>query len=231
MVHGRLSPEERRKQILVAARTLISQAGVESVRVEDILQQLSLSKGGFYHHFRSLDEVLRELITEDLAGLLEDLRYRTVAAKDSIDALIALFDFGSDDRQGSPGILPFFSSRGHKLQYLEVLEDVFYEPLGAILTEILRAGMAADELRPGSPSSLALIFQAVNRQFNRQAILDEATEYLADERQLALRMLFRELGVLEEPRVQSFLRSWTEEQTGPRRGREKKERIDEGKER
>ena len=61
MVHGRLSPEERRKQILVAARTLISQAGVESVRVEDILQQLSLSKGGFYHHFRSLDEVLREL--------------------------------------------------------------------------------------------------------------------------------------------------------------------------
>ena len=48
----------RKKQILETAEALFTERGYEKTGVQDILDQLHLSKGSFYHHFESKELVL-----------------------------------------------------------------------------------------------------------------------------------------------------------------------------
>jgi AcrR family transcriptional regulator len=50
--------EDRRAQLLACAEALFFQEGYEQTGVEDIMAMAGVSKGGFYHHFDSKDEVL-----------------------------------------------------------------------------------------------------------------------------------------------------------------------------
>ncbi len=45
-------------QIVETASTIFQTRGFENTKVVDVCKQLGISKSQFYHHFRSLDEVL-----------------------------------------------------------------------------------------------------------------------------------------------------------------------------
>ena len=53
--------DEKRQELLQAAERLFCQQGYEKTSVQDILNDIALSKGGFYHHFASKEEVLTAL--------------------------------------------------------------------------------------------------------------------------------------------------------------------------
>ena len=53
--------EMRRKEILDAAEKLFYEKGYEATSVQDILDALQLSKGGFYHHFDTKMSVLEAI--------------------------------------------------------------------------------------------------------------------------------------------------------------------------
>lgn len=53
--------DEKRQELLNTAEKLFCQFGYEGTSVQDILNVMSLSKGGFYHHFASKEEVLTAL--------------------------------------------------------------------------------------------------------------------------------------------------------------------------
>ena len=55
--------DEKRQELLDTAEKLFCLKGYEATSVQDILDALHLSKGGFYHHFASKEEVLRALCT------------------------------------------------------------------------------------------------------------------------------------------------------------------------
>lgn len=59
---ARLSAEDRKSQILEAATDLLGSHPWEDVTVARLLKASGLSKGGFYHHFTSKEDVLREVI-------------------------------------------------------------------------------------------------------------------------------------------------------------------------
>lgn len=70
--------EEKRQELLNTAERLFCRKGYEGTSVQDILDDLRLSKGGFYHHFASKEEVLKALCARRAeraaaftAGLLE----------------------------------------------------------------------------------------------------------------------------------------------------------------
>lgn len=58
----------RRAQIIEAARGLFFSRGYEATSVNDILAQVGISKGAFYHHFKAKEEVLLA-ITQEMAQL------------------------------------------------------------------------------------------------------------------------------------------------------------------
>lgn len=53
--------DNRKHEILCAAEKLFCTKGYEATSVQDILDVLHASKGGFYHHFASKEEVLKTL--------------------------------------------------------------------------------------------------------------------------------------------------------------------------
>ena len=54
--------EETRKRILDAAQAMILDRGFAGMSVEQLIQSLGLTKGAFFHHFRSKSDLARSLI-------------------------------------------------------------------------------------------------------------------------------------------------------------------------
>ena len=53
--------EEKRQELLNTAERLFCLSGYEATSIQDILDEMKLSKGGFYHHFASKEELLTAL--------------------------------------------------------------------------------------------------------------------------------------------------------------------------
>ena len=56
--------EAKRQEMLAAAEKLFCAKGYEATSVQDILDLLHASKGGFYHHFASKEDVLKLLCAQ-----------------------------------------------------------------------------------------------------------------------------------------------------------------------
>lgn len=54
----------RKTELLETARTLFFEKGYEKTSVDDIITAAQVSKGGFYHHFSSKDELVDCLVTD-----------------------------------------------------------------------------------------------------------------------------------------------------------------------
>lgn len=57
-----MKPEERRTQLLDCAQKLFFEVGFENTTIQDIMDAAKVSKGGFYHHYKSKDELLLGVI-------------------------------------------------------------------------------------------------------------------------------------------------------------------------
>jgi AcrR family transcriptional regulator len=54
--------EERRNQILEAAMAVFARQGFEQARMDDIAQQVGLSKGTLYLYFKSKDAIISAIL-------------------------------------------------------------------------------------------------------------------------------------------------------------------------
>jgi len=71
-----MKPDQRRAQLIEVAQELFFSKGFEATTMAGILKASGLSKGGFYHHFSSKDELLFavfEQLTNQIAGELQDV--------------------------------------------------------------------------------------------------------------------------------------------------------------
>src|SRR5512137_2533599 len=86
----------KRKEILDAAQRLIYAQGFEQMSVQDILDELNISKGAFYHYFNSKVSLLDGLM-DRMMDEAELVLRPIVEAKDlpAIDKLRRYFDAGS----------------------------------------------------------------------------------------------------------------------------------------
>lgn len=65
------SAEERRAEIIAAARELFKEKGQSSVTMQEIMDRVGIAKGTIYHHFPSkealLEAIVEKLVDEELA--------------------------------------------------------------------------------------------------------------------------------------------------------------------
>lgn len=132
-----LPQDERREQILNAARHCFIQNGYAKTRVDDIARAASLSKGGVYFHFESKRQIFDALLEQQVERTMTRLRD---VERQNAPLTEKLAAFGSDllDSLGEtderrrfitviaemglrdPGVLDVLK-RQHE-QYLELLE-------------------------------------------------------------------------------------------------------------
>ena len=57
-----------RKRIVETARVLFNREGFSEVSIDRLMNEVGLTRGGFYHHFRSKDELYAEAVASFLDG-------------------------------------------------------------------------------------------------------------------------------------------------------------------
>ena len=83
--------EEKKEQILEAAKDVLLKKGIFKTRVEDITNHLGIAKGSFYTYFKSKDQLLEEIVNqvyEIRKNELEELLIEDIDYKEKIKLFI-----------------------------------------------------------------------------------------------------------------------------------------------
>ena len=85
-------PDIRKGEVLAAARALFFEQGYDATSIDQVIARAGVSKGGFYHHFASKDdllEALAELVaTQSLAAISDVLDDETLNAFERLDQFL-----------------------------------------------------------------------------------------------------------------------------------------------
>jgi AcrR family transcriptional regulator len=102
--------EVSREEFITAAREVFNQKGFHAASVDDIAIRAGRSKGGFYHHFQSKDqlylEVFETLLRDSLARLQEGMK-SGASIRDVLDNLIVEFEPMMKNREKMIGAIEF----------------------------------------------------------------------------------------------------------------------------
>ena len=96
--------ELRKEAIIRTAEKLFFEKGYEETSIQDILDALSISKGGFYHYFESKNALLEEISRQKCAANIEHIRMELFSGKmNSVQKanllLSAIFPFGRESAE------------------------------------------------------------------------------------------------------------------------------------
>ena len=87
-----MSPDRRRRQIVSAARAVMLRSGLTGASLRDIAREAEVSIGTVTYHFRSVNEILREVVTTESRGFYSGAVERARAAEDPRDGLRILME-------------------------------------------------------------------------------------------------------------------------------------------
>lgn len=65
--------ESARERVIRAAQSLLTEEGIGSLTLSRVISKAGISKGGFFHHFESKEELVRAMFEEGAIGLAEEI--------------------------------------------------------------------------------------------------------------------------------------------------------------
>lgn len=167
--------EETRSRILKAAQVCFAQNGFDATGVAEICRAAGLSKGAFYHHFASKQEVFLELLNDWLAGLDEQmmlLRNQSQTVPEGLQSMAGLFQgiFQSADQQ-LPIFLEFWSRAARDPEVWQATIGPYHR-YRDYFASMVEAGIAEDSLQPSDPQTTARIIVSLAVGLLIQGLLD-----------------------------------------------------------
>lgn len=152
--------EVRRRLVIESARDLIADKGLFNVQIRDISRACGVSPGTITYHFRSLEEVLWEVVKEETAEYYVPLR--EAAASSNADKTTQLLTFlkgmfrsDSDTRRHWMIWLDFWSAAAREDSYGEWM-NTHYEAWWDALAGIIEAGVEDGEFACADPRMFAV---------------------------------------------------------------------------
>lgn len=136
---------ERRDQIIEAAERLFYEKGYEQTSVQDVLDSLSLSKGGFYHYFQSKIELLEAVCRRQSVRDAEEMTAAVARQEGAVAKLNTLLKYCGllrADRMDFALLVLRVGYLGGSLQLRACLREGLMEAALPMMREIILEGMA-----------------------------------------------------------------------------------------
>ncbi|OPX42972.1 HTH-type transcriptional repressor KstR2 [Ruminiclostridium hungatei] len=152
-------PEETQAKILEAAMRLFLKKGYEQTTIQDIVSELGgLTKGAFYHHFKSKEEVMDALTTKlfyDDNPFEKVKRQKDLTGLEKIKSMfLQSLDDNSDHRQISIEAMQLLGSPN----FLKVLIDDNRDTVAPMYQELIEEGIRDGSIKSEQAKLLAQVF-------------------------------------------------------------------------
>jgi AcrR family transcriptional regulator len=164
---GDRAKQERRRQILSAAKVVFAEAGYHGASIHAIIERAQIARGTFYLYFESKAAVFDSILDQAMADLRARLHRIEVAApgapppQDQLrDQVVATLEYIVNDRPLATLLL----SAGHTpdVDASERL-DMFFTEVRDLLRRALETGMAVGLVRPCQPELVAAAMLGMTR--------------------------------------------------------------------
>lgn len=155
-----LKPAERRAQFVQVAQYLFFTKGFDDTTMADIIKTAGVSKGGFYHHFKSKDELLFAVLDSMAEIILSEME--TITGDPNLTGIELLHRFihlRSDylKKYDYPGQVDFFSvmNEDKNIALLEGFKRRVIEKSMPMLVHIIEKGCDEGNFSTASPKIAA----------------------------------------------------------------------------
>lgn len=152
--------DERKNEIIDTAERLFAQKGYEQCSVNDILSEIGIAKGTFYHYFKSKEEVLDAVIDKATAMIAEQVN--VVADTPGLspdDKLLQVFLAMKVENQMEEGLLEEMHRVENALMHQKSLVSIM-EILTPVLTKVVEEGNRSGAFHCECPKEFMQIFLA-----------------------------------------------------------------------
>lgn len=179
--------EERRKEILETAERLFLTKGYTKTTVNDILKEIGIAKGTFYHYFKSKEEVMDEII---MRIIKEDVtKVKRIVSNPDIPVLDKLFKILMEQSPKSGDVKEKMIEQFHQPNNAEMHQKSLVQSiihLSPILTEVLEQGIEEGIFSTPYPqetielllSSAQVIFDDGLFQWKPEEMINRAKAYI-----------------------------------------------------
>lgn len=158
--------DEKRLEMLAVAERLFCLKGYEATSVQDILDVLHISKGGFYHHFASKEAVLESLFARRAEHALMQTKEALETMVDPLQRLNTVLCYflplRKEDKDFMAMLLPLIErqeGRSMRLCYQESLEETFLP----LMEQEMDAAQAAEVIMPPVQECAAMVLHLMSK--------------------------------------------------------------------
>jgi len=167
--------EETRTRILDAALEAFARYGYDGSSVSEICRRAEVTKGGFYHHFPSKQDVFLEMLERWLAGVDSGLELLRFGAETVPEELLQMSAMVHQVFQDAGGKLPIFLEFLTKAGQSPVVWQATVAPFRryqAFFARLIEAGIAEGSLRPVDPQAATHVLLSLALGLLAQGLLD-----------------------------------------------------------
>ncbi|WP_406670902.1 TetR/AcrR family transcriptional regulator [Methanolobus sp. ZRKC4] len=165
---------ELKDRIINSAHELFSEKGYDKTTVEDIIKRADSSKGGFYHHFKSKEDVIEAITLNYFQEFLEyydEILKNDVSVIDAInEVLLKITQYKVNQVKDWPELSRIYSFSGNHI-IIKKIADQFEELTTDLYAQLIRRGNEEGTFNVPYPKILAGLW---TRELMR--VLDQSRE-------------------------------------------------------
>jgi len=162
------SHSERKKELIDTAERLFLEKGYDRTTVNNIVSEINVAKGTFYHYFQSKPDILYAAVEKNISVLEEE--FRTVIDREDLDTpqkLNEMLNIVFGMYKGKEEVMMFIHQESNAIPHHK-FEDLAYERLVPPVVEVLARGVGEGRFDVIYPTQTAeVIFAAITHQLHR----------------------------------------------------------------
>lgn len=149
-------PEERKQELIAVAERLFMENGYEDTAVSDIVREINVGQGTFYHYFRSKEDILRAVAEKQVAPLAEEVGRIAKSDAHPAQKLNAMMNSFLKANSSELDLMKLLHQKGNYLLH-QKKEEILEERVLPLMMEIASKGTAERYFNTECPEA-AVVF-------------------------------------------------------------------------
>lgn len=156
--------EERRTQILDAAEEVFAEKGLDSARMDDIVEESGLSKGALYWYFKSKNDIGIAIMERIFQREFQRFEQLENDGQTAVERLTLFLETSIGDLRRFQRLMPVafeFVARATRNKTVQRAIREYFNHYMRLLIPIIQSGIDSGEFRSGNAQEMALAIAAL----------------------------------------------------------------------